>query len=252
MRKITVGNKYHSMELDTILLGSNKFGTKMDLAQSCDRLDFYFDTLGGKTIDTATIYGERVPGDSASEKTIGEWLRSRRARQNVVLATKGGFPQLDDYSVSRLTPEEIRSDLEESLLCLGVDYVDIYWLHRDDPCKDCGMFIEVLEGFRKEGLIRSYGLSNFTASRVREADREAVKRGLGPVPAVQIKWGLAKTAPGRVYDKTLAEMDDGYFGFLRRGSFRSLSLTAKGIRLWSRGSAATDIFARKMLKSTKD
>ena len=228
MKEFLLGDS--GIPVSCITLGTDYYGKTIPREQAFELLDTYTG-YGGRSIDTAHVYSDYLPGERhSSEKTIGEWLKSRRARQNVVLATKGGFPQLDDYSVSRLTPEEIRSDLEESLLCLGVDYVDIYWLHRDDPCKDCSMFIEVLEGFRKEGLIRSYGLSNFTASRVREADREAVKRGLGPVPAVQIKWGLAKTAPGRVYDKTLAEMDDGYFGFLEKSgkALFAYSSQAKG------------------------
>lgn len=228
MREFLLGDG--DIPVSCITLGTDYYGKTVPKERAFELLDVYTG-CGGKSIDTAHVYSDYLPGERhSSEKTIGEWLRSRRARQNVVLATKGGFPALDDYSVSRLTPAEIRSDLEESLSCLGVDYVDIYWLHRDDPEKDCGMFVEVLEGFKKEGLIRSYGLSNFTASRVREADREAVKRGFGPVPAVQIKWGLAKTAPGRVYDRTLAEMDDGYFRFLEKSgkALFAYSSQAKG------------------------
>ncbi|MBP5766780.1 MAG: aldo/keto reductase [Clostridia bacterium] len=228
MREFLLGDG--DIPVSCITLGTDYYGKTVPKERAFELLDVYTG-CGGKSIDTAHVYSDYLPGERhSSEKTIGEWLRSRRARQNVVLATKGGFPALDDYSVSRLTPAEIRSDLEESLSCLGVDYVDIYWLHRDDPEKDCGMFVEVLEGFKKEGLIRSYGLSNFTVSRVREADREAVKRGFGPVPAVQIKWGLAKTAPGRVYDRTLAEMDDGYFRFLEKSgkALFAYSSQAKG------------------------
>lgn len=228
MREFLLGDG--DIPVSCITLGTDYYGKTVPKERAFELLDVYTG-CGGKSIDTAHVYSDYLPGERhSSEKTIGKWLRSRRARQNVVLATKGGFPALDDYSVSRLTPAEIRSDLEESLSCLGVDYVDIYWLHRDDPEKDCGMFVEVLEGFKKEGLIRSYGLSNFTVSRVREADREAVKRGFGPVPAVQIKWGLAKTAPGRVYDRTLAEMDDGYFRFLEKSgkALFAYSSQAKG------------------------
>ncbi|MBR5007015.1 MAG: aldo/keto reductase, partial [Clostridia bacterium] len=151
MREFLLGDG--DIPVSCITLGTDYYGKTVPKERAFELLDVYTG-CGGKSIDTAHVYSDYLPGERhSSEKTIGEWLRSRRARQNVVLATKGGFPALDDYSVSRLTPAEIRSDLEESLSCLGVDYVDIYWLHRDDPEKDCGMFVEVLEGFKKEGLI---------------------------------------------------------------------------------------------------
>ena len=196
-------------------LGTDYYGKTIPPEDAFLLLDSYY-FLGGRTVDTAHVYADYLPGEKhSSEKTIGRWLRKSKKRQFITLCTKGGFPELEDRSVSRLGRDEVRRDLTESLSCLGTDYVDIYWLHRDDPLKSCGEFMQYLEDFKREGLIRAFGFSNFSVRRMREADGHARREGLDPVPAVQIKWGLAGTAPGRSYDDTLAEMDGEYFEYLR-------------------------------------
>lgn len=200
--------------VSAFVLGTDYYGKTIPTEDAFSLLDGYY-SLGGRTLDTAHVYSDYLPGEKhSSEKTIGRWLRESGKRQYVTLCTKGGFPDLSDRSISRLGREEVRRDLTESLLCLGTDHVDVYWLHRDDPAVSCGEFIQYLEEFKREGLIRAYGFSNFSVPRIREADDCSAALGIGPVPAVQIKWGLAKTAPGRNYDNTLAEMDDLYYEYL--------------------------------------
>ncbi len=200
MRKITVGNKYHSMELDTILLGSNKFGTKMDLAQSCDRLDFYFDTLGGKTIDTATIYGERVPGDSASEKTIGEWLKGRK-RENVLIISKGCCFKQTDPGTPRVTPEALKEDLDQSLAALGTDYIDLFLLHRDNRNVPVGPLMDLLEDYTRQGVIRAAGVSNWWTDRIAEANRYCDEHGYARMCVSEIQWSYVPQTPGNEMGK---------------------------------------------------
>ncbi|MBP1588436.1 MAG: aldo/keto reductase [Clostridia bacterium] len=216
--------------VSAFVLGTDYYGKTISPEDAFELLDSYF-SLGGRTVDTAHVYADYLPGEKhSSEKTIGRWLRESKKRQYLTICTKGGFPELSDCSASRLGRDEVRRDLTESLSCLGIDCVDIYWLHRDDPRRSCGEFIQYLEDFKKEGLIRAYGFSNFGVRRMREADAWAEGAGLDPVPAVQIKWGLAKTAPGRVYDSTLAEMDDEYFDYLKNSgkALFAYSAQAKG------------------------
>ena len=197
-----------------LCIGTDYYGKTIPEETAFRLLDMYRDA-GGITIDTAHVYSDYLPGAKhASEKTIGKWLKQRVCREKLTIATKGGFPDLDDRTVSRLGRDEIRSDLEESLRCLGVDHVDIYWLHRDDPEKTVEELTDTLEEFRKEGLIRCWGLSNYSPGRMREALKICEKRKLAK-PPVQIKWGLALTAKGAEYDPSLQEMSEEYYAFLR-------------------------------------
>lgn len=73
----------------------------------------------GTCIDTARMYA-----DGASEEIIGEYLAQRGCRGQVVLSTKGGFPPAGDMHRSRIRPDALRSDLENSLRALRTDYAD--------------------------------------------------------------------------------------------------------------------------------
>src|SRR5690606_3513631 len=111
---------------------------------------------------TAHIYAAwREGGWGASERTLGEWMRAHGNRRELVLGTKGGHPPLDRMEEYRGSRECLERDLSESLERLGVDYVDVYWLHRDDPTREVGEMIETLAGFVRDGRIRSYGASNW-------------------------------------------------------------------------------------------
>jgi aryl-alcohol dehydrogenase-like predicted oxidoreductase len=75
-----------------------------------------------------------MPGErSRSEKLIGQWLRLRNNRSRIVLAMKGAHPELETMHIPRLSREDITYDVEQSLRHLQTVYIDLYWLHRDDP-----------------------------------------------------------------------------------------------------------------------
>lgn len=188
-----------------IALGTAPYGSDIPAEESLALLDAYAEA-GGNFLDTAHIYGAwREGGWGASERTLGEWIRTRGMRDRVVLATKGGTPPLDDLSKSRLTEEEIRRDLEESLDRLGVEYIDLYWLHRDNPERPVDGIVEALARFRREGLIRCYGASNWTPERLESAREYAERYGHPPFVASQPGWSLVDFArsepffPGMLY-----------------------------------------------------
>src|SRR5207248_1237548 len=99
---------------------------------------------------------------------IGRWLRERGCRGDVVVVTKGGHYD-EETGRQRVTPGDVEADLEESLAALGVDAVDLYLLHRDDPSRPAGEIVEHLDALRKSGRIRSFGGSNWTTARLEEA-----------------------------------------------------------------------------------
>ena len=88
--------------------------------------------LGGNFIDTANIYGKWLDhGKNSNEIMLGNWMRQRSNRGDIVLASKAAHPDLATMNVPRISYEEITCDLEESLTALQTDYLDILWLHRD-------------------------------------------------------------------------------------------------------------------------
>lgn len=175
-----------------LCLGTNRFGTVIARDDAFALLDAFVG-MGGTFIDTANIYADWIPGapKSASENTIGAWLRSRGNRAGLTLATKGGHPDLRAMSVSRLSPAELRHDAEASLANLGVERIDLYWLHRDDPAIPVGEILEAVEELAAAGLIRYYGASNWRPARMRAAHEYAQRHGLAGFSANQPQWSLA-------------------------------------------------------------
>ena len=100
-------------------------------------LDAFFEA-GGNALDTAHGYGG---GDS--EMLIGLWMRQRNNRDEVFLIDKGGHPQ-GRVPRPRLSPEELKADLDESMARLRTDYIDLYMLHRDDPVIPVSTIIDYL------------------------------------------------------------------------------------------------------------
>lgn len=162
-----------SADLFPLCLGTANFGTDPDERTAFEMLDRYVEA-GGNQVDTARIYSDWVPGESGrSENLIGRWLKSRNCREGMMVATKGGHPPLDDMTRPRLSEAELLHDLDLSRKALGVDTIDLYWLHRDDTTLPVGSLLETLESFREKGWISAYGASNFSPRRLEEARRFA-------------------------------------------------------------------------------
>jgi len=141
---------------------------------SPDRLDEGFALLdgvyeaGGRAFDTAQNY-------TGCEEILGCWIKSRGVRDDVVILDKGAHPIEGRV---RVTPEDITTDLDGSLKRLQVDFVDLYVLHRDNPDVPVGPIVEILNTHKKAGKIGSFGGSNWSASRIREANDYAAAHGL--------------------------------------------------------------------------
>ena len=109
----------------------------------------------------------------------------------MIVATKGAHPDLASMQVDRMSPDEIDSDLTESLEALGVDTVDIYWLHRDAESVPVGEIVDVLNAHIVAGRIRSLGASNWRPERIEAANAYARAHGLIGFSASQIAYSLA-------------------------------------------------------------
>ena len=154
-------------------LGTGHAGLERESGMAERIFDTYLD-CGGNLIDTAHVYSDWVPGERArSERVIGEWLVKSKKRNQIVLMTKGGHPELakdaPNRGQSRMSRADMAADLEGSLQKLRTDCIDIYFYHRDDRRQSVEEELETMEGFVKEGKIRYYACSNWDADRMLEA-----------------------------------------------------------------------------------
>ncbi len=147
-------------------------------------LDSFYEA-GGNLFDTAFVYG-----GGKTEAIFGDWHTSRNVpREEIVLIGKGAHSPL-------CYPDMIAKQLDQSLNRLKTDYVDIYFMHRDNTDVPVGEFVDAMDAEVKRGRIRGiFGGSNWTRQRMDEAIAYAEKTG--------------KTAPGALSNNfSLAEMLD--------------------------------------------
>lgn len=208
-----------------ICLGTSGFGESVSREQSFELMDRYLDR-GGNFLDTAIVYSDWVPGErSRSEKTIGQWLKLRNNRSRIVLATKGAHPELDTMHISRLSKNDIQSDLEQSLRNLQTDVIDLYWLHRDDPQQPVEDIVETLNDCVRQGKIRYFGCSNWRSERIEAARRYAADKGMQSFVASQTKWSLATYSPGD--DASMVTMDDKELSYHERTGLAAIPYNAQ-------------------------
>ena len=91
-----------------------------------------------------------------------------------------------------ISQKEIETDLDNSLKAFDMDYVDLYYLHRDDENIPVEEIIEYLNSFVKKGKIKNIGVSNWKSERIKKANEYAKENNLVPITFSQIKYSLAK------------------------------------------------------------
>ena len=194
-----------------LCLGTVGLGFDFSQKQSNEILDAYVE-LGGNFLDTARVYGDFAGGVCGiSERAVGNWLAARRNREQIIVGTKGGHPELSAMNVGRLDRENLSDDIRRSLDDLMVDQVDIYWLHRDDVSRPVGEILETLNGFLQAGYTRFIGVSNWTMARIREANAYAAAHGMTGFCANQPQFSLARQEV--MTDPTLYQMDREMYEF---------------------------------------
>ena len=201
-------------------------------------LDDFFER-GGRCFDTAWIYGS-----GRSEGLLGAWVRSRGVRDDVVIIDKGAHTPLND-------PYHMNEQIYQSLERLGLDHIDLYLMHRDNPRYEVGEFLEVLEEHRRAGRLRSYGASNWTLERLQEArdwaaahDAQgftALSNNLSLARMVEPPWAGCVDARGEAWRRWLVETDTPLLpwssqaqGFFVRAHPENVS-DAELVRCWYAG-----------------
>jgi aryl-alcohol dehydrogenase-like predicted oxidoreductase len=175
------------IEIAPLALGGNVFGWTADEKTSFDVLDAFVDS-GGTMIDTADVYSFWVPGHHGgeSETVIGRWLkRDPSKRAKTVIATKVGF-------TAGLAPETIAAACEASLRRLGIETIDLYYHHKDDPNVPLADSLGAMDALVKGGKVRAVGLSQYAPERLRAAMRTAETNGLARPCALQTWYNLVE------------------------------------------------------------
>lgn len=152
-------------------------------AQSNRILDAAWES-GIRLFDHSHAYGG---GDC--ERAFGNWMRERGHRDEIVILDKGCHPA---KKVKRVSPEHMREDLSGSLERLGVDHVDLWLFHRDDPAQSVGPLVETLNEFKAAGKVSAFGGSNWSHTRIAEANEYAYKHGLTGFAASSPNFSLAE------------------------------------------------------------
>ncbi|WP_394278855.1 aldo/keto reductase [Microbacterium sp.] len=177
-----------SSDLDVFPLsfGGNVFGWTADRDTSFAILDAFV-AEGGDFIDTADAYSAWVPTNSGgeSETIIGEWMAAR-GRRDVVIATKvSKHPEFPGLSA-----KNVRAGAEASLRRLGVDTIDLYYAHAEDPETPLEETVAAFGALVDDGLVRYPAISNFSAENTREWVRIARDLGVAEPVAVQPRYNL--------------------------------------------------------------
>ncbi len=185
---------------------------------------------GGNCIDTARAYG-----GGRSEELVGEYIQSRGCREQIVLSTKCGHPAEDGSS--RLDEVSMRADLEASLRALRTDYIDIYWVHKDDEQVPAESVIDSLNRFIREGKVRMIGASNWRTERIAAANAYAAESGQTGFGASQIQWSFAETLSLYFEKFTSLVMDEVAYGWYRENNMPVFAYSAQAQGFFQRAAA---------------
>ncbi|NWJ27175.1 aldo/keto reductase [Rhizobium sp. RM] len=144
-------------------------------------LDAFYEA-GGNLFDTAYVYG-----GGKTEAIFGDWHTSRNVpREEIVLIGKGAHSPL-------CYPDMISKQLDQSLERLKTDYVDVYFMHRDNLEVPVGEFVDAMDAEVRRGRIRGiFGGSNWTRERMDEAAAYAQKNGKQQPAALSNNFSLAE------------------------------------------------------------
>ena len=158
------------LEVSRLCLGTMQFGWTADRDTSFAILDAYVEA-GGNFIDTADIYSrwaEDNPG-GVSEMLIGEWMKERGNRQDIILATKVRGRMWDGPNGEGLSRAHIMRAVDDSLRRLDTDYIDLYQTHFFDADTPIEETLRTMDDLVRDGKVRYVGASNYPAWRLMQA-----------------------------------------------------------------------------------
>jgi aryl-alcohol dehydrogenase-like predicted oxidoreductase len=193
MEKVKLGNS--GLEVSALCLGTDLFGSKRDKQTVFALLDHFRDS-GGTFVDTANFYASWLEGfcGGESETVIGEWLKERRSRKSMVIASKVAF----DYPGCQggLCAEEIERECEKSLRRLHTDRIDLYYTHKDDRATPLEETMEALDRLVRTGKVRAIGASNLASWRIAQANQLCKSEGWTEYSVIEQRYTYLRPRHG--------------------------------------------------------
>ena len=183
----TVGKRHlgvSDLNVFPIAMSGNVFGWTADDAAAGAILDAFV-SHGGNFIDTADVYAA-----GRSETMIGNWMRSRRNRSELVIATKVG----KGADNPGLAPRTLARAVDASLARLGTDHIDLLYLHVDDLTVPFEETLLGVDALIRAGKVRWFGGSDHTGNRIIEARIACGQLGVAPMVALQKHYNLMHRA----------------------------------------------------------
>ncbi len=205
MQNVKLGNS--GLAVSALCYGTDLIGSRIDKQTSFRLLDL-FREHGGTFIDTGNFYAAWLPGcqGGESETTIGQWMKDRGARDQLVVATKLGF----DYpgSPGGLSATEIERECEKSLRRLQTDRIDLYYAHRHDAETPIFETMEAFDRLVRSGKVRAIGASNLRVWRIAEANAVSQIRKWAEFSVIQQRHTYLRPRHGADFGPQIVINDD--------------------------------------------
>ena len=210
MKYFTVKGLQGDFEVSKVAFGTGSKIKGLNREQRFELFDYFY-SMGGNVLDTAPGYC-----GGTSEKDIGAWMKERGNRDKIRISTKACHAFAGEPS--RLTLKDMLEDLQLSLSQLDTDYIDLFWLHNDDPEKPVEEIIDAISEVAATGKVHAIGCSNWTVGRIAAANKYAKETGKVGFFANQIQWSLAVPNPGYAAAYNSVVMDpESYDWYLNNG-----------------------------------
>ncbi|MPT32448.1 MAG: aldo/keto reductase [Chryseobacterium sp.] len=188
MKKVNIKNT--DLEIAPINFGGNVFGWTLDEKESFNILNKFAEG-GFNFIDTADTYSWWVNGKGGqSEEIIGKWMKEKKNRQDIVLATKVGSETKEHgFDISK---KHILKSVDESLKRLGTDHIDLYYTHFDDNKTPVEETLSAYDEIVRAGKVRYIAASNVSPERLIESFEVAEKNNFPKYVALQPHYNLVE------------------------------------------------------------
>src|SRR5687768_17581415 len=182
MEQVLVGRT--GLSVSRLAFGTMSFGNEANEHDSA-RLYARCREAGINMFDCADVYSK-----GRAEQMLGGFIRNHR--DQIVLATKAGFPMGNDANARGASRYHLVRACEASLKRLATDRIDLYYVHRYDAATDLEETLRALETLVQQGKVLYAGVSNFAAWQVQRAVGLADKNGLARVACIQPMYNLLK------------------------------------------------------------
>ncbi|MBQ9613303.1 MAG: aldo/keto reductase [Lachnospiraceae bacterium] len=244
MKYFTVKGIHGDFEISKVAFGTGSEIKNLSRGERFELFDYYYE-MGGNVLDTAPGYC-----GGTSEKDIGAWMKERGNRDKIRISTKACHAFAGEPS--RLTLKDMLEDLNLSLSQLDTDYIDLFWIHNDDPEKSVEEIIDAVNEVVATGKVNAVGCSNWTIDRIAAANKYAKENGKVGFFANQSQWSLAVPNPDYAVAYNAIVMDEksynwylnndvavfafssvaqGFFSIVEKGGVEALSERSRGFWL---------------------